>query len=258
MADVWSQLAAFSVRIDRYDDALDAYQHYIALKPQEPTAYIGAAAALLKLRKLDEAREQASMAVDVAAKDDRASRAAAHEMLAKIALARRDVETATAEAAAAHEDDPLLPLPAYVDARVLYDQAKYEDALPLFEQASADSKKPGSVQIAELHFYAADTLARLERYPEAEVEFNEELRAFPQNIRARGGLAMLYQATSRPDEAEAALTDMMRIAPTPDSYALAARLFTMFGNRPRAEAVKAEAKHTFADSSRSGSRTGRR
>jgi hypothetical protein len=64
---------------------------------------------------------------------------------------------------------------------------------------------------------------------------------------------MLYQADGKPDEAEKALTDMLRIAPTPDSYALAARLFTMFGNRPRAEAVKAEAKHTFADSSRRGS-----
>ena len=59
MADVWSQLAVFATRLDRFDLAVDAYKHYIALKPQEPTAYIGAAAALLKLRKLDEAREYA-------------------------------------------------------------------------------------------------------------------------------------------------------------------------------------------------------
>src|SRR5262249_22451316 len=57
MADVWSQLAVFAIRIDRFDQAADAYKHYIALKPQEPSAYIGAAAALLKLRKLDDARE---------------------------------------------------------------------------------------------------------------------------------------------------------------------------------------------------------
>ena len=59
MADVWSQLAVFATRIDRFDLSVDAYKHYIALKPQEPTAYIGAAAGLLKLRKLDEAREHA-------------------------------------------------------------------------------------------------------------------------------------------------------------------------------------------------------
>ena len=35
---------------------------------------------------------------------------------------------------------------------------------------------------------------------------------------------------------------MLRITPTPDSYALAARLYTMFGNRKQAEAVRAEAR----------------
>ena len=87
----------------------------------------------------------------------------------------------------------------------------------------------------------ADTLARLERYPEAEKEFVEELQHFPQNIRARGGLAMLYQANGQPDDAAARVADMLRITPAPDSYALAARLYTMFGNRKQAQAVRAEA-----------------
>jgi arylsulfatase A-like enzyme/Flp pilus assembly protein TadD len=257
MADVWSQLAVFAMRIDRYEQALDAYHRYSELKPQEPAAYIGAAAALLRLRKLDEARERAALAIEVAAADDHRSRASAHEMLARIALAKHDADTARAEAATAHEDDPSLPLPDYIEGRILYDQGKYEDALPLFEKASADLKKPGAPPVAELHFYAADTLARLERYPEAETEFGQELRFFPQNTRARGGLAMLYQADGRPAEAEQALTDMLRIVPTPDSYALAARLFTMFGNRRQAEAVRADAKRVFADSPRRGSHSGR-
>jgi tetratricopeptide (TPR) repeat protein len=256
MADVWSQLAAFAMRIDRYDQALDAYRRYSELKPKEPAAYIGAAAALFRLRKLDEARDRAAFAVEVAAADDHGSRASAHEMLARIALAKHDVDTARSEAAEAHEDDPSAPLPDYIEGRILYDQGKYEDALPLFEKAAADVKKPGAAPIAELHFYAGDTLARLDRSPEAEAEFEQELRFFPQNTRARGGLAMLYQADGRPADAERALKDMIRIVPTQDSYALAARLFTMFGNRPQAEAVRAEAKRVFADSSRRGSRSG--
>jgi predicted Zn-dependent protease len=103
-------------------------------------------------------------------------------------------------------------------------------------------KKAGTVQITELHFYTADTLARLERYPEAETEFIEELKYFPQNIRARGGLAMVYQAGDRPEEAAQVLADMLRVTPTPDSYALAARLHTMFGNRKQAESVRAEGR----------------
>jgi predicted Zn-dependent protease len=97
----------------------------------------------------------------------------------------------------------------------------------------------------ELHFYTADTLARLERSDEAEAEFFEELKYFPQNTRARAGLAMLYQAGDRFDEAEAVLGDMIRITPTPESYALAARLYSMFGNRKQAEALRAESRRTF-------------
>jgi arylsulfatase A-like enzyme/Tfp pilus assembly protein PilF len=257
MADVWGQLAVFATRFDRTDIAVDAYTHYIALKPKEPAAYIGAAAGLLKLRKFDEAREHAALAVDVAADGDHRSKASAHEMLARIALAKHDADTAREEAQLAHEEDPALPLPDYVDGRLLYDQGKYADALPLFLQALADLKKPGAPQVSELHFYAADTLGRLERYPEAETQFIEELRVFPQNTRARGGLAMLYQASGQPDAAVKVVDDLMRITPTPDGYVLAAKLYTMFGNRKEAAAVRAEAKRTFADAPRSSRATSR-
>jgi len=242
MADVWSQLAVFATRVDRFDQAVDAYKHYIELKPHEPAAYIGAAAALLKLRKLDEARDHAQLAVDMAAPADHRARASAHEMLAKIALARHDTEAAREHAALAREADPTLPLPIYIDARLLYDQGKYADALPLFMQAIAELRKSGTLQITELHFYTGDTLGRLERYQEAEAEFLEELKYFPHNTRARGGLAMLYQASGQPDAASRVLNDMTRGTPTPESFALAIRLHTMFGNRVQADAVRAEAR----------------
>jgi hypothetical protein len=38
---------------------------------------------------------------------------------------------------------------------------------------------------------------------------------------------------------------MTRITPTPDSYALAARLNSMFGNRKQAEAIRAESRRAF-------------
>jgi len=94
---------------------------------------------------------------------------------------------------------PTLPMPAYIEGRLLYDQGRYADALRLFEQALADLRKSGALQLTELHFYTADTLGRLERYPEAESQFIEELKYFPQNTRARAGLAMLYQANGRSD-----------------------------------------------------------
>ena len=267
MADVWSQLASFAGRADRLDLAVDAYKHYIELKPSDPNGYLGAAAVMFKQRKFDEARAHAELGAQVAGEpkgemgSDRArSRAAAHELLAKIALARHDADTARAEADLARQADPKLPLPEYIDGRLLYDQGKFADALPLFEQAVAEQQKPGATRLSELHYYTGDTLGRLERYPEAEKAFLAELRDFPQNIRARAGLAMLYQATGRTDEAAGAIGDMTRATPTPESYALAARLWTMFGNRQQADAVRAEARRTFAEASRglqSGARAAR-
>jgi Flp pilus assembly protein TadD len=96
-----------------------------------------------------------------------------------------------------------------------------------------------------LYYYAGDTLGRLERYHDAEVAFAEELKLFPQNARARGGLAMIYQVTDRADLADKTIRDMLRVSPTPDTFALASRLFTMFGNRREAEAVRADAKRAF-------------
>ena len=146
--------------------------------------------------------------------------------------------------------DPAFPLPLYIEGRLLYDQGQYDEALPLFEQAIAELQKPGAPQIAELHLSAADTLAHLDRDYETEAEFLEEMRFFPQNLRARSGLAMLYHAGGRSEDAAAVVTDMIRAVPTPDSYALAARLLTTFGDRKQADAVRADARRAFADTSR--------
>ena len=248
MADVWAQTAAFAIRIDRFDQALDAYKHYIAIKPAEPQ-YLGAASALLRLRKYGDARDHALLAVQVAGDKPKVV-ASAHELLARIALAQHDADAARAEAKIAEEADPTMPVAAYIEGRILYDQGRYGDAAQSFEQAVALLRSPGSRPVPELYYYTGDTLGRLERYHDAEVAFNEELRLYPLNVRARAGLAMLYQATERPDEAEGAVRDMIRLTPTPDTFALAARLFTMFGNRQEADAVRAEARRAFADASR--------
>jgi tetratricopeptide (TPR) repeat protein len=242
MVDGWERVAAFAIRAERYDQAIDAYKRVIELEPADPAAYLGAAAAMLKVRKLDDARAEAEFAVSVAGEPDARSRAAAHELLARIALARHDGEGARREAELAREDDPKLPLPAFIEARLLYDQGKYADALALFEQTMAELKRAGDRTIADLHFYTADALVHLERFPEAEREFMAELKAFPQNTRARAGLATLYHANGQSEDVTRVLDDLVKIAPTPDAYALAARLWTTFGNGQQAAALRAQAK----------------
>ena len=250
MAEVWRLLGTVAARIDRYDDVLNASWYWIGLKPEDPNAYLAAAAALVKLKRVDEAREQAAVALTVASEKDRRPRAAAHELLARLALAKHDAETAREEAALALKADPAFPMPQYVDARLLYDQGKYDEALALFERAAVALEKPGAPPIAELHFYLGDILIRQERTAEAEAALLDELRAFPQNLRARGALALLYHAGGRSDEASDAVSDLIRAIPTPDGYAAAARLLTTFGDRKQAETVRAEGRRVFAETSK--------
>ena len=248
VAEAWSTLAQLSALMNRYELALDAYQRVATLRPSEPSGFLGAADVLFRQRKLDDARVQALAAVDRAADTDTRSRASAHELLARIALARHDIDQAQVEAGLAHRADPTSVMPAFVDARALYDQGKFDAALPIFEDATMTARKAASAPLENLHFYAGDTLQRLDRPDEAENELLEELRYFPHNMRAATALVTLYQMQDRLDEAEDALTRILQTTPTPEAYTVASRLLRAMGNTKRSNAVRAEAARLFTDS----------
>jgi tetratricopeptide (TPR) repeat protein len=188
------------------------------------------AASLLRLGRLDEARQHGELAVSVAP-------AGSREILAKIALARRDRVGALREAKLAQEADPTLPMPLYVEGLLAYNEGKYEQALgPLMR--ARETLKGRTVQMNDLNYHIGDSLARLERYAQAEPFLVEEVRVFPHNIRARAGLAMLYRAMGRDLDSERAVEELLRVSPTPEGRAMAAQLWTMFGEPERAQRVK--------------------
>jgi tetratricopeptide (TPR) repeat protein len=117
--------------------------------------------------------------------------------------------------------------------------------------AIAEIDKSGAQPLADLHYYAGDALVRLERPAEAEYHLVQELRAFPQHVRARGALAALYHETGRDDEAARCWRRCFHVSPTPEAYSLAARLWTAFGNPSQAAAVRGRRR------ARSGRQAGR-
>jgi arylsulfatase A-like enzyme/Flp pilus assembly protein TadD len=244
MVDVWQQMGSLLLRTGRAEEAVAAFRKVVELRPADSNGLVAVAGALMRLRRLEDARAHAELAVKVAETADARDRAAAHEAVVRVALAQHDRRAAVEHAAAAHKADPSLPLPQFVEGRLLYDEGKYEEALAAFERADA-ALKGRTLQISELQFYMGDTLARLDRYGEAEKRFREELAVFPQNIRTYASLAMLYRASNRDRAAEQVITELMRVAPTPEGYALAARLWTIFGDRKRADAIRADARQRF-------------
>lgn len=230
MTDVWLQLAEVEIRRGGMDEAIKAYREVIKRKPKDPGSLIGAASALLRVGQLDAARQHAELAVSVAP-------AGAHEILAKIALARRDREGARAEAKLAQAADPMLPMPFYVEGILLYTDGKYSEALVALTRAR-DTLQGRTVQMNDLNYYIGDSLARLERYAQAEPYLKDEIRLFPHNTRARAGLAMLYRAMGRDLDSEREIEELLRVSPTPEARVVAAQLWTMFGEPEKAQRVK--------------------
>jgi tetratricopeptide (TPR) repeat protein len=152
-------------------------------------------------------------------------------------LESHDRDTARREASLAQQADSTLPMPFYVEGLILYNENKYAEALgPLLR--ARDALRGRTVQMNDLNYYIGDCLARLERYTEAEPFLLEEVRVFPQNTRARAGLAMLYRAMGRDAESDRAVDEILRVAPTPEGRALAVQLWTMFGEPEKARRVR--------------------
>ena len=118
---------------------------------------------------------------------------------------------------------------------------QYDRALGFLLEARK-SYAQRSAQARDLYFMIGDSLARLERYQEAEPYLKEEVRLYPQHVRARAGLALLYQSTGRAAEAERALEELVRDVPSREASDTAARVWRMFGRNDRAAAVEAEAR----------------
>ena len=242
VADLWRELARYASLAGRYEVALDADHRLESLEPTSPSGYLGSAAVLLKQQKLREAALQAAIAADLAA--DAASTADAHELLARVALARHDAEAAAAEAALAEQADPKRPVAAFIAGRLLADRGRYDEAAPTLEAALA-AQRESRAPIADLHYVTGEVYAHLDRLRDAEAQYAAEIREFPESLRARAALAALYRSTGRAAAADRAIDDMTRAVPTPESYQLAARLWIQSGNRRQADVVRAQGRRAL-------------
>jgi tetratricopeptide (TPR) repeat protein len=244
LASLQYQLARVLARTGRIDEALNAFAVVANRRPDNPEIPIGLAATLLHARRVEDAAVQGDQAVVLAdAGMDPRTKAAAHEIAARIALARDDFDAARTHAAAARAADPRLPMPQFVTGSIAYNDGKYEEALAAFKDAVATLPPMGS--LADLHLNLGNTYARLDRYMEAEAEFQEELRAYPHNIGTYASLAMLYRASNRQQAVEEVIGDLVEAAPTPEGYSMAARLWVIVGERGRAEALRSDARRRF-------------
>lgn len=229
MVDVWTQLGHTELRAGRYPAGIEALERAVALAPSATATVLAVASAHLRVGALDRAADHARLVLD---RDP----SGAHELLARVALARGRHQEALAEARLAQEADPALPLPSFIQGVILYDARRFAEALPLLQRAAA-GLQPRRLTLRDLHFTLGDSLAHLGRYAEAEVEFRQELALFPESSRTGAALALLLAAQGRRTEAEHTLAQIITTTPTAESYVLVARTLTVVGEAEAAATV---------------------
>ena len=244
MAVVQYQLGILLGRSGQLEEAERAFRAAATLEPDNPYIPAALAGVLMRAGRHEDAKDRAALAVALGERQDARARAAAHEVAARVALALGDAERADAHAAAVEHEDPELPMPQFVRGRLMYAEGRYEEALAAFEEAAASLERYGR-DLEELHLYLGETLAGFDRYPEAEQQFRDELRAFPRNIRAYGSLAMLYHASRRAGGVEETLDALVEATHTPEGYETAARLWIIAGEPSRAAVLRADARARF-------------
>jgi len=242
MTDAWNQYAQVLIRLGRDQDALAAYREILNRKAGAAPVLLDAATVYLKLGKLNDARNHAEAAIP-------GEPITAHQLLAKIEIAAHRPDAAIKQAELAEQADPTLPMIDVVRGILIYEQAqkdpsKFAEALPFFQRAR-DRIQTRTVQLNDLRYYLGDCLAQVGRLEEAEKAFLEEIKLFPNLIRARQGLAMVYEAGGRTTDAERTINNMLAAVPTPSTYAAAAELWRVLGHPDKSAAISAAARAKF-------------
>jgi tetratricopeptide (TPR) repeat protein len=234
------------LRAGRVDEAVAALERADKAWPNSLAVALALSDALRRGGKLEPAKAFADAAIVRAEQGTPQDRLAAHETAARVALALRDAAAATTHATVSAEVDPASRLPGFVRGRLLFDEGKFEEAVEAFSEneAPASDETPAPPPVAELELYRGESLVHLDRTEDAEAAFRSEILAFPRDPRAYLSLATLYQST-KPEEVEGVLDELIEAVPTPEVYGLVATALTNAGNAKRADAIRADARIRF-------------
>ncbi len=234
IVDAWESYAQGLVQTGRPEKALEAIRKMVELSPPDRTNYLlSAANVCMQIGRFDEALEDADLAVS---RGDTGG----HEVKARAYLAKNDLVRAEAEARQSIESRRSRKRSYVVLADIEARRGNLGKALEITEQVKALAGERGLADLAGFHFLRGNVLARMNRLPEAEVEFAEEVRNFPWYVDAWPALAMARASQNRVPEAKKTIDDMVRTNGSPQAYALAVRTLTILGDTAGALRYRSE------------------
>jgi arylsulfatase A-like enzyme/tetratricopeptide (TPR) repeat protein len=210
--DLWDVKSKILAQLGRNDEAIETARS--GLKKQSNS--VGLLMTVANLSILTGELEQAQDHAELLLKTEPAR---AREIMARIALNRKDYALAKKEAELSIKESHE-PASGYLTLGLIEkEQGKLEAAMAHFDQAMERIRNHKNKRVPNLHFHRGDVLARLGRNEEAEREFRAEIAAYPKSTDAYGSLILLLATQSRLEEATALVFELVKKAPTVQSYA---------------------------------------
>jgi tetratricopeptide (TPR) repeat protein len=148
--------------------------------------------------------------------------AAARMVIAQAHLAKKDFASAEREARAFSSDPEKQNDAAVLLAQLRIAQRRPAEALALLDEVQRRTGSSGEKVPPNYWFARADALARMNRIPEAERAFVEEVRLYPRNREAYVRLAVLQTLTGRQPEANRTFAALIRLNPEASTRAMVA------------------------------------
>lgn len=215
MVDVWGMLSRAETQRGHTDEAIRAAKDGLRIAPTATHLAIDIANLSLDRDPQDAARH-AELAL-------RADPARAHEILARLALRRGDVDAAEHEARAALAANSERVQPLLTLARI---QIRRNDPAAALSTLDEATRAAAPTLPPALPLLRGDALARLGRGAEAEASFREAIRLSPHDPAAYQSLTVLLASEGRYDDATATIRALATAAPTPAGYAAIVQTLT--------------------------------
>jgi len=216
ITDLWDLKSKILWKMNRQKESVEAAKDGLRHVPGAVALLYDVANESFTMGDLDTAQQHAEIAVALEPGE-------AHQILARIALKRNQVDKAQAEAkaavATAHDPVAMLMMLATIEKA----KGNLPGALTYLDQASDRVSRHKPPQLAGLHLSRGDLLAPLGPGDEAEREFRAEIADFPKTSPdAYASLIMLLATERRLDEATKLVFEAIKAVPQPHTYAVVA------------------------------------
>lgn len=237
MTDVWDVTAKTYARLGRRDEAIAAAKDGLKTNPRSSVLAMEVAELALEAGQLDDAQQHAGLVLSQDAPR-------AHEILARVAMARGDLALAEQHARQAMNGGDRAAARVTL-ARVLKQAGRDVEALAEADEAArivvAENKPP----FAGLAFLRGDLLARLGRGQEAEAAFRQEIELAPADARAYQSLIVLLVSEGRGNDATPLVFQLIDRAPTAQNYAALVETMKALGDGNGARYWAAKGREKF-------------